>query len=127
MDGGAGTFNYRQVSFRQLDLNDETYVVNQMKEDVCFVSQNYTADAITTAKPPTQNELLLEYMLPDFESTVRGSVRPREDMLRHIAMAGDGQSVRHVKVWKTHISHAVVCAALSPCLRGVAGWHCYAT
>jgi len=94
--GGKMLTNYlkRQVSFRQLDLNDETYVVNQMKEDVCFVSQNYTADAITSAKKPNENGLLLEYTLPDFESTVRGSIRPREDMMRHIATDGDGQSVR---------------------------------
>ena len=94
--GGKMLTNYlkRQVSFRQLDLNDETYVVNQMKEDVCFVSQNYTADAITAAKKPNENGLLLQYMLPDFESTVRGSIRSREDMLRHIATDGDGQSVR---------------------------------
>lgn len=94
--GGKMLTNYlkRQVSFRQLDVNDETFVVNQMKEDVCFVSQNFTADAVTSQKKPAENGLLLEYMLPDFESTVRGSIRPREDMLRHIGTDSDGQSVR---------------------------------
>lgn len=32
------------VSFRQLDLRDETYVLNQCKEDACFVSQDFTKD-----------------------------------------------------------------------------------
>lgn len=47
-----------------------SYVVNQMKEDVCFVSQNYEADAHTCRLKPTENALLVEYMLPDFETHV---------------------------------------------------------
>jgi actin-related protein 6 len=74
-------------------MQEETFVVNQMKEDVCFVSQNYTADTETSRCKPVDNPLLVEYMLPDFEATMRGTIRNREDMLRHMA-TDDGQSVK---------------------------------
>lgn len=32
------------ISYRQLNVMDETYVINQVKEDSCFVSQNFMAD-----------------------------------------------------------------------------------
>ena len=30
--------------YRQLMVMDETYVINQLKEDVCYVSQNFMKD-----------------------------------------------------------------------------------
>lgn len=32
------------LSYRQLNVMDETYVINQVKEDSCFVSQDFMAD-----------------------------------------------------------------------------------
>lgn len=32
------------LSYRQLNVMDETYVINQVKEDSCFVSQNFMQD-----------------------------------------------------------------------------------
>ena len=31
-------------NFRQLMVMDETYVLNQLKEDVCYVSQDFMKD-----------------------------------------------------------------------------------
>ena len=36
------------ISFRQWNMMDETYIVNEIKEKCCFVSSNYTADMETT-------------------------------------------------------------------------------
>lgn len=32
------------ISFRQLHVMDETHVMNQVKEDVCYVSQDFYKD-----------------------------------------------------------------------------------
>ena len=32
------------ISYRQLHVMDETYVMNQVKEDVCYVSQDFFGD-----------------------------------------------------------------------------------
>lgn len=32
------------ISYRQLMVMDETYVINQIKEDVCFVSTDFNID-----------------------------------------------------------------------------------
>lgn len=32
------------LSYRQLNVMDETYVINQVKEDSCFVSQDFLGD-----------------------------------------------------------------------------------
>ena len=60
--GGKALTNYltELVSYRALDLSDEIFVVEKMKEDVCFVAQD-CARALAT--PST---LDIEYVLPDF-------------------------------------------------------------
>ena len=32
------------ISYRQLHVMDETYVINQVKEDVCYVSNQFYQD-----------------------------------------------------------------------------------
>eukprot|EP00039_Didymoeca_costata_P005587 m.82688 g.82688 ORF g.82688 m.82688 type:complete len:405 (+) comp12885_c0_seq1:195-1409(+) len=79
--GGKALTNYLKelLSYRQLDLNDETYVVNQMKEDVCYVSQSYTEDLrVAKKKLKTKEDLTMDYVLPDFTNTYRGVLRPTQ-------------------------------------------------
>jgi actin-related protein 6 len=47
--GGKHLTNYLKevISYRQLMVMDETYVMNQVKEDVCFVSTNFENDMKT--------------------------------------------------------------------------------
>jgi len=40
------------VCFRQLMVMDETYVINQLKEDVCYVSNNFNTDMFTSRYLP---------------------------------------------------------------------------
>lgn len=63
------------ISYRQLNVMDESYVINQVKEDSCFVSQNFVGDmGIAKLKYP-QNSIVKEYVLPDFTSIRRGYLR----------------------------------------------------
>ena len=36
------------ISYRQLMVMDETYVINQLKEDVCYISTQYDTDMKTS-------------------------------------------------------------------------------
>ncbi|PSN54221.1 Actin-related protein 6 [Blattella germanica] len=60
----------------QLHVMDETHVMNQVKEDACFVSQNFTADMEITRKRDKENTIARDYVLPDFTTLRRGYVRP---------------------------------------------------
>ena len=58
---------------------DETYVINQVKEDACFVSMDYNADVITARGGRHENTILRDYVLPDFTTIKRGYVRSLEE------------------------------------------------
>lgn len=63
------------ISYRQLNVMDESYVINQVKEDVCFVSPNFYADMALAKKRHPQNTIVREYVLPDFTTIRRGYMR----------------------------------------------------
>lgn len=60
------------ISYRQLNVMDESYVINQVKEDACFVSQNFNADMKLARKKFPENTIVQDYVLPDFTSIRRG-------------------------------------------------------
>ena len=69
---------------------DDTHLVNQVKEDTCFVSQDFRKDIEKCWKPEkntasSRTQLLsldkpivVDYVLPNYHSTFRGKVRPHE-------------------------------------------------
>lgn len=63
------------ISYRQLNVMDESYVINQVKEDSCFVSQNFYGDMEMAKKRYPENKIVREYVLPDFTSIKRGFLR----------------------------------------------------
>ncbi|EAA11637.4 AGAP005857-PA [Anopheles gambiae str. PEST] len=74
------------ISYRQLNVMDESYVINQVKEDSCFVSQNFNEDMRIARKRIPDNTILREYVLPDYTQIRRGFLRkPNES-----GGAGDG-------------------------------------
>lgn len=58
------------ISYRQLNVMDETYVINCCKEDACFVSTNFQRDL------ENWRSQRVDYILPDFVNLMRGEVRP---------------------------------------------------
>ncbi len=58
---------------------DETYVINQLKEDTCFVSTDFNEDMANAQKRGKENTLYQDYVLPDFTTLRRGYVRPRDE------------------------------------------------
>lgn len=63
------------ISYRQLNVMDESYVINQAKEDVCFVSQDFGGDMAVARRRGAENTIVRDYVLPDFTTVRRGYVR----------------------------------------------------
>lgn len=63
------------VSYRQLNVLDETFVMNQVKEEVCFISQDIYKDMETAKKRGVANTVMREYVLPDFTTLKKGYVQ----------------------------------------------------
>ncbi|KAG6447249.1 actin-related protein 6 [Manduca sexta] len=72
------------LSYRQLNVMDETYVINQVKEDSCFVSMDFMNDMEIARKKGSENTIVKDYVLPDYTTIRRGYlrdvVRPDEDL-----------------------------------------------
>ena len=92
--GGKFLTNYMKeiVSIRQTNVIDETYVMNQVKEDTCFVSTEFRADMERTWKGPAgapkrfldderTGGIVVDYVLPDYINTMRGVLRPHDPRL----------------------------------------------
>jgi actin-related protein 6 len=72
------------VSTRQFELRKEDWMVNQIKEDVCFVSRDFERDLERVwkggSKDPRQidHSIVVDYVLPDYEDIKRGFARPHD-------------------------------------------------
>ncbi|XP_014782503.1 actin-related protein 6 [Octopus bimaculoides] len=67
------------ISYRQLMVMDETYVINQLKEDVCFVSQDFSKDMETARLNRKDNSIGRDYILPDYTNIHRGYMNSLEE------------------------------------------------
>ncbi|KIJ54052.1 hypothetical protein M422DRAFT_775294 [Sphaerobolus stellatus SS14] len=60
------------VSFRQWNMLDQTYIVNDVKEKCCYISSTFNSDLERCRKNPLQ--MSMQYVLPDFSRNRRGYV-----------------------------------------------------
>ncbi|KAG2501776.1 hypothetical protein HYH03_000276 [Edaphochlamys debaryana] len=74
--GGKAMTNYLKelVSYRSLNMMDETYLVDMVKEQLCFVSQDVRAD-LRTAQVAARSPHRREFVLPDGVHNLRGYMR----------------------------------------------------
>lgn len=70
------------VSYRQWNMMDEFQLMNDAKEALCFVSQNFGAEMAKirpgggpSRQVRTQEALRRNFVLPDFQTTMRGYVQ----------------------------------------------------
>jgi actin-related protein 6 len=77
--GGKALTNHLKdiISYRQLHVLDETYVMNQCKEDCCFVSLDLDKDLDLAKK--RDDTIVRDYVLPDYAQIKRGYVRDPND------------------------------------------------
>lgn len=77
------------ISLRHFSLIDEPFIVDQLKQDTCFVSSDFSADleacwkgtigsiAETAIQRKRREGIVVDYVLPDYETLHRGFMRPR--------------------------------------------------
>ncbi|KLJ06545.1 actin-like protein arp6 [Blastomyces silverae] len=92
--GGKYLTNFLKelVSIRQYNMLDETYIINEVKEAACFVSNDFSADIERTWKGNRKRKaddhetgaaegIVVDYVLPDPNAHKKGFVRPHESLV----------------------------------------------
>ena len=107
--GGKLLTNYLKelISIRHYNMLDETYVLNEIKETVCYVSEDFRRDLERTWKGTStsrkkaltdEKDILVDYVLPDYNAHKHGFMRPHDPSLtakmrKMGSMAGAGDVV----------------------------------
>lgn len=105
--GGKHLTNYikEMVSMRQYNMVDETHIMNDVKEAVCYVSSNFKDDmeqvwkATKARGGQTQpaEGIVVDYVLPDPTANKKGFVRSHDPLInaknRKSLMSGSGDLV----------------------------------
>lgn len=69
-------------SLRHWNLMDDSYLVTQIKEDACYVSQDFNGDLekVWSAKGlrARNHSIIREYILPDYRTTFRGHLKTND-------------------------------------------------
>ncbi|KAL0961517.1 hypothetical protein HGRIS_006458 [Hohenbuehelia grisea] len=69
------------ISFRQWNMMDETYIMNDVKEACCYVSTDFEQDLETCRADPKTNPVVREYILPDLSINRKGRIRGSQDIV----------------------------------------------
>jgi actin-related protein 6 len=104
--GGKFLTNYLKeiISIRHYNLMDETYLTNEVKETVCFVSDDFARDLGRTWKgaggkknDPAGEGISVDYFLPDYNGGLKtGYMKPHDPELvikKRMGLAGTGDVV----------------------------------
>lgn len=91
--GGKALTNYLKelVSYRSVNVMDETFLMDDVKEKLCFVSLDVSRDLQIARKPGKENLLRCTYVLPDGVTHTRGFVKDPDEAQRYLSLTdGDG-------------------------------------
>jgi actin-related protein 6 len=104
--GGKHLTNYikEMVSMRQYNMVDETHIMNDVKEAVCYVSSDFKNDMeqvrkVTKTRGKTQaaEGIVVDYVLPDPTANKKGFVRSHDPLIdakkRKSLLSGSGDIV----------------------------------
>ncbi|KAJ9662564.1 Actin- protein 6 [Coniosporium apollinis] len=95
--GGKHLTNYLKETISThgtYDVMDETHLINQVKEDACYVSSSFAADLEKTWKggqrdaKQADTSIVVDYVLPDYENVKRGFMRPHDPAQSRLRRAG---------------------------------------
>ncbi|KAJ1615804.1 hypothetical protein T492DRAFT_606769, partial [Pavlovales sp. CCMP2436] len=68
------------ISHRQWNVMDESHMLNDVKEQMCYVSIDLAADLRAAARRKP-NAITREFVMPDYISVTRGYVKPVDQVL----------------------------------------------
>ena len=71
---------------RQYNMVDEAYIMNEVKEAVCYVSNDFGGDLEKTWKANRKRQaaedgIVLDYVLPDPNANKKGFIRPHNPLM----------------------------------------------
>ncbi|XWS27031.1 hypothetical protein CRYUN_Cryun26dG0080900 [Craigia yunnanensis] len=96
--GGKALTNYLKelVSYRSVNVMDETFIMDDVKEKLCFVSLDVERDLQIARKHGKDNLFRCTYVLPDGVTHTKGYVKDPEAAQRHLTLT-DGASPLETK------------------------------
>ncbi|CAB4288656.1 unnamed protein product [Prunus armeniaca] len=96
--GGKALTNYLKelVSYRSVNVMDETFLIDDVKEKLCFVSLDVARDLQIAKKQGKDNAFRCTYVLPDGVTHTKGFVKNPEEAQRYLAL-GDGDTLEEVQ------------------------------
>ncbi|KJE91257.1 hypothetical protein, variant 2 [Capsaspora owczarzaki ATCC 30864] len=94
--GGKVLTNYLKdvLSYRQINLMEETHVVNEMKEKACYVATDLQHELEKAKQRPSSNTISVDYVLPDYTTIMKGFVRAPVARTGPANMSSDEQLVK---------------------------------
>ncbi|KAL7137738.1 hypothetical protein ABFS83_10G112800 [Erythranthe nasuta] len=83
--GGKALTNYLKelVSYRSVNVMDESFIIDDVKEKLCFVSLDVQRDLNLARKPGNDNILRCTYVLPDGITYMKGFVKDPNEANRY--------------------------------------------
>ncbi|XP_031505052.1 actin-related protein 6 isoform X2 [Nymphaea colorata] len=89
--GGKALTNYLKelVSYRSINVMDETFIMDDVKEKLCCVSLNVPRDLQVARKTGKDNLFRCSYTLPDGVAQLKGYVKDPKETQRYLTLADD--------------------------------------
>ncbi|XP_039117430.1 actin-related protein 6 [Dioscorea cayenensis subsp. rotundata] len=86
--GGKALTNYLKelVSYRSVNVMDETLIIDHAKEQLCFVSLDVARDLELARKSGEDNPFRCTYVLPDGVTHTKGYVKDMEEARRYLSL-----------------------------------------
>ncbi|XP_010241542.1 PREDICTED: actin-related protein 6 isoform X2 [Nelumbo nucifera] len=86
--GGKALTNYLKelVSYRSINVMDETFLIDDVKEKLCFVSLNVPRDLQIARRPGKDNLFRCTYVLPDGVEHMKGYVKDLDEAQRYLTL-----------------------------------------
>lgn len=102
--GKTLTNQLKDILSRTVEVQKEDWIVQEIKEDVCFVSQSFSNDLERVwkggLKDPREidTSIAVDYVLPDYEAVKRGFSRPHNPNItrKERALGLDGGPREHI-------------------------------
>ncbi len=91
--GKTLTNRLKEVLTRTVEVQKEDWIVQEIKEDVCFISQDFNSDIERVwkggLKDPREidTSIVVDYVLPDYEAVKRGFFREHDPKISRKARA----------------------------------------
>ncbi|KAL3532310.1 hypothetical protein ACH5RR_005831 [Cinchona calisaya] len=93
--GGKALTNYLKelVSYRSVNVMDESFIMDDVKENLCFVSLDVDRDLQIARRRGKDNLFRCTYVLPDGITHTRGFVKDKDEAKRYMSLDDGGSTL----------------------------------